>query len=181
MKTFSLSARMLCLLLATSSLIPACSKHDPEPAPEPEPEVYVLTAPAYELTKAEIDAGNLTQNEGQVNYDIYLTYGDIYKFHIELSGTKHDGEVVDLTQPEEDAAGWYWYVEGIYRAKELFEHYGRKSNPNVMAPGSTLYIKRLSEDSLDFEIRFKFVYKDGDGIVQPALEGSYKGTLKEID
>lgn len=112
-------------------------------------------------------------------YHLFMLMENEIKVTIEIDDAVHDGEVVDLTKEDSNLdsgkANRSWFIdtsrESTYRT--LFYGSGGSSFRPFL-PGSTLYIKKLSDTS--FIIRFNLNFEvDGEA---HAWIGYYEGRVK---
>ncbi len=170
-KLFKLGSLLtMVMLLGMGTMVTSCGDDDDEGGGGGKT-INKVVYDGKELTvvKAVYNLNDLNNND----YDLYLDFSDGTELNIQLSGDKHDNQLIDMTKPETDLNGWYWYFE--YMDAEfhcIFFGAGDAEYPNPCDAGSTMKVRCLNKETGEFEVEFK-VIQDGH-----TMNGYYKGTFK---
>ena len=167
-KLFKLGSLLtMVMLLAMGTMVTSCGDDDDEGGGGGKTiNKVVYDGKELTVTKAVYNLNDLNNN----NYDLYLELSDGAELNIQLSGDKHDNQLIDMTKPETDPEGWYWYFE--YDCVEYIEAKGEIGNSDLCDAGSTMKVRCLNKEAGEFEVEFK-VIKSGH-----TMNGFYKGKFE---
>ncbi len=173
-KLFKLGSLLtMVMLLALGTMVTSCGDDDDEGGGGGKTiNKVVFDGKELTVTKAKYDAGDLNSN----NYDLYLNFSDGTKINIMLSGDKHDNQLMDLTKPETDLNGWYWFFSyEDTNDSPIISGDGDAEYPRPCDAGSTMKVRCLNKETAEFEVEFK-VIKSGH-----TMQGYYKGKFTPVE
>ena len=171
-KLFKLGSLLtMVMLLAMGTMVTSCGDDDDEGGGGGKTiNKIVLDGKELTVTRAWYYPDDLKKN----NYDLNLRFSDETELNIMLSGDKHDNQLIDMTKPETDPEGWFWFFEYDSDAVYIYAK-GEIEYSDLCEAGSTMKVRCLNKETGEFEVEFK-VIKYGH-----TMQGYYKGTFEPLE
>lgn len=163
-KLFKLGSLLtMVMLLALGTMVSSCGDDDEGGGSSKNINKVVFDGKELIISKVTC---NKTYLYSRNDYDIIMSFSNGSGLGIKLSGDKHGGKVMDLSQAEPTPEWWYWVFDYNYN---IIYGDGDNDDPNLLDAGSTMKVTCLNKTTGEFEIQFS-VKKDGH-----VLNGYYKG------